>query len=393
VTPSESSSVRVIHLPEIVGGNAGGISHGLRKIGVNSETLAISAHRFGYPADKFILSGGESLARIQLKKILALRNVLEADVVFFNFGKTLFSPITSTDVTSLNARSMRGFLRLFNFYLSFAQLLELSLLRAKKKIIFVQYQGDDARQSDFFEKNYQTDYANLSGQTVDAKYFNRLKRKQISRVAKYANRIYALNPDLLRVLPAGSEFLPYCHIDLESWKPLQFKSEGPIVFGHAPSHQGIKGTSLILEAFSKLRQQGHNLELILIENLPNSEARKLYERVDVMIDQLHIGWYGGLAVEVMALAKPVACFIRESDLALIPSSMASALPILRITKEALMEDILRISQMDRESLGEIGLECRRYVDKFHDPNQIAYRIFEDIQSSTRVTKRVGDFRP
>jgi len=38
------------------------------------------------------------------------------------------------------------------------------------------------------------------------------KRWRIAQFATYADRIYALNPDLLHVLPAQAEFLPYANV-------------------------------------------------------------------------------------------------------------------------------------------------------------------------------------
>ena len=75
--------------------------------------------------------------------------------------------------------------------------------------------------------------------------------------------------------------------------------------GHAPSHRAVKGTNLIIDALNSLKKKGFSFELVLIEGLSNSEARKKYETVDVLVDQLFAGWYGGLAVEAMALGKPV----------------------------------------------------------------------------------------
>ena len=93
----------------------------------------------------------------------------------------------------------------------------------------------------------------------------------------------------------------------------------PIRFGHAPSHRGVKGTDLIIEAFDKLKISHSSFEFILIENLSHSDAMKAYESIDVLIDQLFAGWYGGIAVELMSLGKPVISYIRESDLRFIPA--------------------------------------------------------------------------
>jgi len=47
----------------------------------------------------------------------------------------------------------------------------------------------------------------------------------------------------------------------------------------------------------------------------------LSETADLLVDQLLTGWYGAVAVEMMALGKPVVCYLREDDLKFIDSRM------------------------------------------------------------------------
>jgi hypothetical protein len=256
--------------------------------------------------------------------------------------------------------------------------LEIWLLKILRRRILVQFQGDDARQSDVFQQRYGIDYSSLNGQTVDVDYFNNVKRSQVSRITNAADKIYALNPDVLAVLPSQAEFLPYANLDIHTWLPVKPSSNNSFTFGHAPSSRGIKGTEEIIEAVNELKSQGMDVELLLIEDMPNLAARKLYETVDVLIDQLHIGWYGGVAVELMALGKPVACFIRDSDLGFIPRDMAGTLPVLRIKKETLTSDLKRIVAMCGPELMAVGESSRRFVESFHDPNKIAQRVYSDI---------------
>ena len=84
----------------------------------------------------------------------------------------------------------------------------------------------------------------------------------------------------------------------------------------------------MLDAIARLQAEGSALELLLVEKLSHAEARRVYERADLLVDQLLAGWYGGLAVELMALGKPVVCYIRESDLKFIPPQMQQDLPII-----------------------------------------------------------------
>ncbi len=58
---------------------------------------------------------------------------------------------------------------------------------------------------------------------------------------------------------------------------------------------------------------GVRFEFTLVEGLHREEAKRLYERADLFVDQLILGWYGGVAVELMALGKPVIAHIRPGD--------------------------------------------------------------------------------
>ena len=87
-----------------------------------------------------------------------------------------------------------------------------------------------------------------------------------------------------------------------------------LIFAHAPSHRGAKGTAFVLAAAEQLRTEGYRFELELIEGLARDKAIERYAACDVVIDQLLAGWYGGLGVEAMALGKPVVAYIREGDL-------------------------------------------------------------------------------
>ena len=75
-----------------------------------------------------------------------------------------------------------------------------------------------------------------------------------------------------------------------------------------------------------------------------------YQSIDVLIDQIYGGWYGGLAVEAMALGKPVLGYIREDDLKFIPPEMAENLPIVKTCPETLQENLISLIEMPYEEL-------------------------------------------
>ena len=366
---------RLIHLPTTVGGNAQTLSRFLSGSDLASESWAIQQNYLAYSADYFIAKTNRPRWIREIRRVFALRYVLLCDAVFFNFGQTLFSPVYAKDGGFFHTW-MRNAL---NAVFKGLQRIELFILKLRGVPIFVQYQGDDARQGDYSLKNFSTSIA----QEVDDFYYapksDAQKRKQISLICGYADRVYALNPDLLRVLPEKAQFLPYSHIDLDVWKPQELPTNFTLLrIGHAPTHRQAKGTKYILEALESLGKRGFIFELVLVEGVSHDQARNAYESIDVLVDQLLAGWYGGLAVELMALGKPVIAYIREEDLEFIPTQMRAELPIVRAGPETIESVLESILLMGREEFKDLGLRSRAFVEQWHSPIITAERIKRDL---------------
>jgi len=105
--------------------------------------------------------------------------------------------------------------------------------------------------------------------------------------------------------------------------------------------------------------------------VPHAQVKALIAECDIVVDQLLIGWYGAVAVEAMALGKPVLCYLREEDLKrFVP--FRDRIPIVRTTKETLADD-LRTLLGDTARGSELGVAGRRFVEECHDPLKIAQR--------------------
>lgn len=381
---------RVLHLPTSVGGNPQGLSAALRQEGVSSDTLTTEQNYLQYPVDIVINPDAAGPLRREWRRWRALwRDVPRYDVLHFNFGTTLARP------HAWSASPGSGLLKRLVYPLRAAYLWLLQgveLARAKRRGVpmFVTYQGDDARQGDYSLAHFPICIA----KQVGADYYNAasdaFKRRQIRRLEKYCDRIYSVNPDLLRVLPARAEFVPYSHIFLDEWTPAYTQAEArPLRIAHAPSNRRVKGTDRILAALENLRGRGFEFELILVEGMSHAQARQQYERADVLIDQLFAGWYGGLAVELMALGKPVLSYIREEDLALLPPDMARDLPVLQVTSATVEQALEQVLTMPREDLKAWARRSRAYVERWHDPHAIARKIkadYEDALARRRLRK-------
>lgn len=371
--------MKVLHLPTTVGGNPQQLSSSLKLFGVKSESWTLSKNYFGYSADRVIFGEANSRLIKELKRLWAFRYVFgKYDVVHFNFGSTLFMPAAYWCPKSSVLRNILRFF--YAAYSDIMQQLELHILRWRQIAIFVHYQGDDARQGEFCLRHF----AITAATEVGEEYYNAIsdlhKQKQIKRMEKYSNKIYALNPDLLYVLPKKTQFIPYCHISLNEWTPVYNQREDrPLKIGHAPSHRKAKGTQYLLDALETLKAQGYHFDLVLVEGMNNVEARKCYEQIDVLVDQLFTGWYGGVAVEAMALGKPVLVYIREEDLHFIPDAMRHDLPFFNVTPYTIEKELRKVLEMPREDIYELGRKSRAFVEKWHDPIAIAKQIMEDYE--------------
>lgn len=361
----KGSYVKVLHCPEIVGGNAQQLARSERELGLESRSIAFRQNSFLYETDEVLLPPKAGKIRFAFARWRLLWRALAYDVIHFNFGQTI---MPSCAPPKQGRFWLLGLLE--SAYSCLTDSLDLWILRRLRKGIVVTYQGDDARQGDYCRKNFAITFATEVGPEYYNSKSDDSKRKRIAKFAKYADRIYALNPDLLHVLPKQGTFLPYSLVDLHEWCPVDTYNKRPVVI-HAPSHREVKGTRFLLKAVDLLREEKIDFEFVLVEGLSRDKARKQYERADLLVDQLLAGWYGGLAVELMALGKPVMAYLRKEDLGFIPNEMRNDLPIINATPDTIYE-VLRYWLTDgRSQLRKIGLTSRNFVEKWHDPLKIA----------------------
>lgn len=352
-------ALRVAHLPAAVAGNAPTLARAERALGLDSVSIAFDES--GYEVDRLLAPAGTERLRREARRWSLLVELLRSfDVVHFNFGLPLTPLPYPRSVTGRSGPANA----LWQVYAAFTHHRELPLLRRLGKAVFVTYQGDDVRPASLADERIRS----LYDPALDER-----KRAWSSRFDRYAHGIFALNPDLLRVLPPRAEFVPYASVDLDEWRPAATLNDVPVVV-HAPSDRRVKGTDVILSALDRLRAEGVAFELDLVEGVPRDEARRRYERADLLVDQVLLGWYGGAAVELMALGKPVVAYLRDDDLARVPAEMRAELPVIDASIDTL-EDVLREWLTERAGeLPEVGRRSRAYVERWHDPRRIAERM-------------------
>ena len=303
-------------------GQAYGLSRAERKLGLTSDVAVFTPSGYGYGFDIDIgARPTDPLWRQFGRRLSFLRQAVDRyDVFHFNFGQTILS--------------IRRLGRVVD---------ELAWLRRRGKTILFTYQGSDIR----------------GGGGV--------REKAAHRALRYADRVFYQNPDLRQWLP-GASFLPYAAVDPAALRPEALQEREELVVAHAPTDRVIKGTQRVIEAVDALRDEGVAIRLDLVEGVTRDVALERLAAADLLIDQLRLGWYGTVAVEAMALGRPVLSYIREDEPE--DNPFGEELPIVRTTAATLVDD-LRALSADRDRLPELGFAGRAFVERHHDPVSIA----------------------
>jgi len=346
--------MKVLHLPTPVGGNSWGLAQGERALGLESRVLVTAGNWIEYPADVTLGLERHSPA-VKLARLLEtfLRERKAQDVFHFNAGMSLIhSPHRYLNLVDLP------------FY-------------PKGTGLFVTYNGCDARQKFPTIARTQVSACHVAECNHGLCEFGRydgLRRKAIAKMARYVHHMWALNPDLLHFLPPEkSSFLPYTVSPTHALSPVPPRLQRRLRIVHAPTNRAAKGSGQILAALERIRaSHGDLFELVLIENIPHRDALTAYADADLVIDQILVGWYGGVAVEAMMLGKPVIARIAREDLHFLPADMARDLIDTIIDADpASIEETLRRCIEDRDFLRRRALAGPEYASRWHDPVRVA----------------------
>jgi len=349
--------MRVLHAPINIGNQPWVLSRYERELGVQSELHVHYATAFDYGADRIIgRNGGKSAAELRDRLFSGLTSPWNYDVLHYYFGRTLLC---------------------WDDYVSGDDYRYLDLRVAKHlgKPVFFTLQGCDVRIAGESTKLDVSPCRSGACSLFDACLSGRddHRREFIADVLPSAERVFYLNPELRRYLPRG-EFLPYSSVDINAIAVHPPKREGPPRIVHAPSDAAIKGTQRIVEAIEAL-QQHREFEFVLVQNMAHAQALQVYQTADLVIDQVLAGWYGGFAVEAMAMGKPVLCYLREEDFTVVPEEMISDLPIQNVNPNHLQEDIASVLD-HRSEWEEWSHRSRAFVEKWHNPRLIAAAMIE-----------------
>lgn len=174
-----------------------------------------------------------------------------------------------------------------------------------------------------------------------------------------------------------AEVQPLC-IDIEAWQPKRNYSShdghsGPVRVLHTPNHRGFKGTEFLVQAVNELRQDGLQVELVLLEGVPNARVREMMHQVDILAEQFIAGIYAMSALEGLASGLPVIANLENEVYTRVfrRYSYLNECPIVSATPESLKAvlNALVTNPKLREVLGRAG---RQYAEKYHSFEKARY---------------------
>jgi len=316
--------LRVLHAPINIANQMTTLTRGLRAGGVAATACEFRSTWLKYPVDMSLhLDDAPTRVHRALRQLRFLLWALPRfDVFHFHYGRSLLP----------RNRDLRWL--------------------ARRRRVVMHYWGTDVRPSSH----------DPQGRA------ERRRARHVRRVARHVSTALVADAELDGwVRPFFTETIQVRQaLSLEDYSPAPPRTDvsKPVVV-HAPSRAIQKGTAAVLSAVAQL-QTRCDFEFRLVENTPHHQALEIYRDADIIIDQLIGGTHGLFAVEAMALAKPVVCFINPAWRAGYPAD----LPLVSATSETLADELAALinNGSRRRQLGEAG---RAYVERYHDARVVA----------------------
>lgn len=326
----------------------------LKERGYKIDFYGFNRPNFNIPVDVVLKFSSNPMIALWERISYFFKILPQYDIWHFNYGKTFF------------------------FYP-----LNLLILKIWGKKIVCTFRGSDVRTGLDFLPNAEVLYDSRFNWPEWYKEFDRQSiwtkwQKQIRMLVFtwFSDQVVLTGPFLVGSVVAFDQIIPYGR-DLEKITKYQKISQGEsLTIFHAPTVESVKGTDTVKQVFETLAEKYPQHRFVIKTGLPHETLLKEMGKADIIIDQLLVGWYGGQAVEAMALGKPVLSFIYPLYLGLVEFGLE--IPVVNTNYWNLTQDLENLinSPELRQDLGEKGLA---FVQKYHSAEKIAdeySRVYE-----------------
>ncbi len=169
-------------------------------------------------------------------------------------------------------------------------------------------------------------------------------------------------------------FLPF---DTSNYQP-NYQLNDKIRICHSPTNRYFKGSDTIIPICEQIAKE-ENIEFVLIENVSISDAMKIKQSCDILIDQVHNrgGWgYGMNSVEALSMGLVCMTELIPKYEEFIPDH-----PFVNVSGGTLYKTLKKLIN-DRKWMKEIKIRSRDWVVKYHDLHNTAktlYSYYEELK--------------
>lgn len=157
--------------------------------------------------------------------------------------------------------------------------------------------------------------------------------------------------------------------------------------GRSVNGKNIKGTEVIKTTLENVSKYRHDLDFEIKTGINAESMRSYQDRFDVVIDQLHYGWWGSTTLEALSLGIPVMCHLKKEFIESFEQNFGISeeeLPIINVSAQNLEERILEILNKP-EVLAEYRAKIPSFLKKFLDIENNIWDFLEFIDLNQNIS--------
>ena len=256
----------------------------------------------------------------------------------------------------------------------------LILLKIYKKKIVLTFHGSDVETDlDFLKTNQEIKNQKLNWPDYYKNYYHRsvwaklYRRVRSMIMVKMADRVILSGPYLAHSVASYDQIIGNA-LNLDQIESVKSnKSQKNFTILHAPTDPKVKGTDIIEKAFTNLSKVFPECNFKILKVTDHNHLLEEMSKASIVIDQLLVGWYGVQALEALALAKTVMCFINEPYLKLM--DFDQPLPVVNTNAFSFEQDLANLIKAGK--FKESNLAGQHFVHKYFNQEKIADQ-FEQI---------------